>query len=76
MSSINTTMNWSSPGMKTKFMRYMKCASALINPNDMTRYSTEAISHCEGCLGYIFGMNLDLVIARVEINLGEYLGSY
>jgi hypothetical protein len=25
--------------MKTKFMRYIKCAGAFVNPNDMTRYS-------------------------------------
>jgi hypothetical protein len=35
----------------------------------------ENISHREGHLGYIFSTNLDLVIARVEINLGEHLGS-
>jgi hypothetical protein len=35
----------------------------------------ETISCSEGRLGYIFGTNLDLVIAGVEINLGEHLGS-
>jgi hypothetical protein len=35
----------------------------------------ETISCGECHLGYIFGMNLDLVIAEVEINLGEHLGS-
>jgi hypothetical protein len=35
----------------------------------------EAICCSDGRLGYIFGMNLNLVIARVEINLGEHLGS-
>jgi hypothetical protein len=30
----------------------------------------ETISHCEGRLGYIFGVNLDLVIAGAEINFG------
>jgi hypothetical protein len=30
---------WSNSGMKTKFMRYMKCVGAFINPNDMRRYS-------------------------------------
>jgi hypothetical protein len=35
----------------------------------------ETISCSEGCLGYIFSTNLDLVIARAEINLGEHLGS-
>jgi hypothetical protein len=32
-------MKWSNSGMKTEFMRNMKCASALVNPKDMTRYS-------------------------------------
>jgi hypothetical protein len=39
MSSMNTTINLSSSGMKTEFMRYMKCAGAFINPKDMRRYS-------------------------------------
>jgi hypothetical protein len=25
--------------MKNEFIRYMKCAGAFVNPNDMTRYS-------------------------------------
>jgi hypothetical protein len=25
--------------MDTRFMRYMKCAGAFVNPKDMTRYS-------------------------------------
>jgi hypothetical protein len=36
----------------------------------------ETISHREGRLGYIFGMNLDLVIEGVEINFGEHLSSH
>jgi hypothetical protein len=35
----------------------------------------ETISCSESRLGYIFDMNLDLVTARAEINLGEHLGS-
>jgi hypothetical protein len=34
-----TTMNLSSSGMKTEFMRYMKHAGALVRPKDITRYS-------------------------------------
>jgi hypothetical protein len=34
----------------------------------------ETISCSERHLGYIFGMNLDLVIAEAENNLGERLG--
>jgi accessory colonization factor AcfC len=29
----------SNSDIKTEFMRYMKCASTFINPNDITRYS-------------------------------------
>jgi hypothetical protein len=39
MSLMNTMTNWSNTGMKTEFMRYMKCASAFVNPKDITRYS-------------------------------------
>jgi hypothetical protein len=74
MSSMNTMTNWSNSGMKNGFMRYLKCVGAFINPNDTTRYS-ETMSHREGRLGYIFGTNLDLVIAEAEINFGEHLGS-
>jgi hypothetical protein len=35
----------------------------------------EAVSSGEGYLRYIFGTNLDLMISRVEINLGEHLSS-
>ena len=38
ISSMNTT-NLSSSSIKTKFMRYMKNAGALVRPKDMTRYS-------------------------------------
>jgi hypothetical protein len=33
----------------------------------------ETISCFEGCLGYIFSTNLNLVISGVEINFGEHL---
>jgi hypothetical protein len=36
---MKTTTNLSSSGMKTEFIRYMKYASAFVNPNDITRYS-------------------------------------
>jgi hypothetical protein len=35
----------------------------------------ETISCSESCLGYIFGTNLDLMIAGADINLREHLGS-
>jgi hypothetical protein len=66
--------NLSSFGMNTEFMRYMKCASAFVNPNGITKY-LEIIYSRESHLGYIFGLNLDLMIAGAKINLGEHLGS-
>jgi negative regulator of sigma E activity len=39
MSLINTTMNLSSSGMNTDFIKYMKYAGAFVRPKDMTRYS-------------------------------------
>jgi hypothetical protein len=39
MSSINTTMNLSSSGMNTEFIRYMKYAVAFVSPKDMKKYS-------------------------------------
>jgi hypothetical protein len=74
MSSMKTTMNLSNSGMNTEFMRYMKCVDAFVKPNNMTRYS-ESVSHSESSLGDIFSTDLNLVIIRVEINLGEHLGS-
>jgi hypothetical protein len=44
-------------------------------PKGHDKILIETISCSEGCLGYIFGMNLDLVIAGAEINFGEHLGS-
>jgi hypothetical protein len=39
MSSINTTINLSNSGINTEFIKYMKCAGALVKPKDITRYS-------------------------------------
>jgi hypothetical protein len=39
MSSMNTTTNLSNSSMNVKFIRYMKCAGALVSPNDITKYS-------------------------------------
>jgi hypothetical protein len=81
MSSMNTTTNLSNSSIKTEFMRYMKCAGAFINPNDMTRYSKRSyvvlkvVCCIEGRLGYIFATNLDLMISGAEINFREHLGS-
>jgi hypothetical protein len=39
MSSMKTSTNLSSSGIKTEFMRYMKNAGAFVRLKDMTRYS-------------------------------------
>jgi hypothetical protein len=39
ISSMKTTTNLSSSGMKTEFIKYMKYAGALVKLNDMTKYS-------------------------------------
>jgi hypothetical protein len=47
MSSMKTTTNLSNSGMNTEFIRYMKCAGALVSPNDITKYSYKTISKLE-----------------------------
>jgi hypothetical protein len=54
MSSMNATTNLSSSGTKTEFMRYKKCASAFVNPNDMTRYSKRPYLVVKAILGISF----------------------
>jgi hypothetical protein len=44
-------------------------------PKGHDKILIETISCSEDCLGYIFVTNLDLVIARAEINFVEHLGS-
>jgi hypothetical protein len=44
-------------------------------PKGHDKILIESIPRREGCLGYIFGTNLDLVIPGAEINPGEHLGS-
>jgi hypothetical protein len=39
MSSMKTTINLSNSDMNTEFIRNMKCARALVSPNDITKYS-------------------------------------
>jgi hypothetical protein len=36
---MKTTTNLSNSGMNTEFIRYIKCAGALVSPNDITKYS-------------------------------------
>jgi hypothetical protein len=42
-------------------------------PKGHDKILIETISNREGCLGYIFGTNLDLVIAEAEIIFREHL---
>jgi hypothetical protein len=39
MSSMKTTTNLSNSDMNMEFIRYMKCAGALVSPNDIIKYS-------------------------------------
>jgi hypothetical protein len=39
MSSMKTTTNLNNSGMNNEFIKYMKCAGALVSPNDITKYS-------------------------------------
>jgi hypothetical protein len=55
MSSMNTTINISSSGMNTKFIRYMKCAGALVSPNDITKYSYNPYLVENAIIGTSFG---------------------
>jgi hypothetical protein len=38
MSSLKTMITLSNSDMNTEFIRYMKCAGALVSPNDITKY--------------------------------------
>jgi hypothetical protein len=39
MLSMKTTPNLSNSSMNMEFIKYMKCAGALVSPNDITKYS-------------------------------------
>jgi hypothetical protein len=39
MSSMKTMTNVYNSDMNTEFIRYMKCAGALLSPNDIIKYS-------------------------------------
>jgi hypothetical protein len=58
MSSLKTTTNLLSSSMKTKFMRYIKYAGALVRPNDMTRYSYRPYRVEKA----VFGMSLGRIL--------------
>jgi hypothetical protein len=42
MLSMNTTTNWSRYFMNTLFIRFIKYAGALVNPNNITKNSYNA----------------------------------
>jgi hypothetical protein len=68
---MKTTTNLSNSGMNTEFIRYMKCAGALVSPNDITKYSYNLYLVEKAVLGDIFRMDLDLMITQTDINLGK-----
>jgi hypothetical protein len=39
MLSMKAITNLFNSGMNTEFIRYMKCAGALVSPNDIIKYS-------------------------------------
>jgi hypothetical protein len=71
MSSMKTTTNLSNSGMNTEFIRYMKCARALVSPNDITKYSYNLYLVENAVLGTSFWTDLDLMITQTEIDLGK-----
>jgi hypothetical protein len=55
MSSMKTTTNLSNSSMNTEFSRYMKCAGALVCPNNITKYSYNPYLVKKPVLGIFFG---------------------
>jgi hypothetical protein len=47
----------------------------ICQPKRHDKILNESVSHSESSLGDILGMDLNLVITRVKINVGEHLGS-
>jgi hypothetical protein len=52
---MKTTTNLSSSDMKTEFIKYMKGASALVRPKDMTKYSYRPYRVVKAVFGISFG---------------------
>jgi hypothetical protein len=55
---MKTTMNLSSSGIKTEFIRYMKYVGALVSPKDITRYSYSPYLIEKA----VFGISLGLIL--------------
>jgi hypothetical protein len=70
MSSMNTMTNLSNSSMNMEFIRYMKCARALVSPND-NQILIQPIPGGEGSLRNVFQADLDLMMIRTKINLGK-----
>jgi hypothetical protein len=70
MSSMKTTTNLSNSGMNMEFIRYMKCAGALVNPND-NPILIQPIPGGEGSVRNVFRVDADLVITQTKIDLGK-----
>jgi hypothetical protein len=54
MSSMKTMINFSNSDMNIEFIRYMKCAGALVSPNDITEYSYNSYLMENAVLGTFF----------------------
>jgi hypothetical protein len=65
---------FSNSGINTKFIRYVKWAGAFVNLKDNQIFEL-SVPHSKCGLGYIFGSDTDLMIARPEVNFREYLSS-
>jgi hypothetical protein len=74
MSSMKTTINLSNSGMNMEFIRYMKCAGALVNPND-NPILIQPIPGGEGSVRNVFRVDADLVITQTKIDLGKDLST-
>jgi hypothetical protein len=70
MSSMKTMTNLSNSGMNMEFIRYMKCAGALVNPND-NPILIQPIPGGEGSVRNVFRVDADLVITQTKIDLGK-----
>jgi hypothetical protein len=72
---MKTTTNLSNSGMNTEFIRYMKCAGALVSPNDIKKMLIHPIPGGEGGLRNVFRADLDLMITQMKIDLGKDLST-
>jgi hypothetical protein len=66
--------NLSNLDMNAEIIRYMKYAGALVSPND-NQILIQPVPGGECSLRNVFWIDLDLVIAQTEIDLGEDLST-